>query len=82
MPVSNVVDHRTNKYNVEVDVVFEPSCHDNSINGATQFKWEEEFLVKELYNTTVEEAIKYINSKYEHQAVTIFVYDYGSKPVG
>jgi hypothetical protein len=79
MPIVNIIDHRTNKYNIKVDVVFEPSCHDNSISEATKFNWSEEFMVDALYETTIEDSIKYAE-KYK-TPTTMFLYDSGSKPV-
>lgn len=38
MPVVNVIDARTHKHNVAIDAIFEPSMHDNSCKGATQFE--------------------------------------------
>lgn len=85
MPIVNVVDHRTNKYDVNVDVVAEPAYHDNSIKGATKFtkpKSKKEFYVDSLNKTTLEDAINYINNKQKFKdiPITIFLYDAGSNP--
>lgn len=80
MATANIIDHRTNKYSILVDAVFEPSCHDNSIKDATQFLWSSEFQVETLTKTTVKEAIDYANKNYK-DAVTIYLYDYGQDPL-
>jgi hypothetical protein len=87
MPIANIVDHRTNKYDVEVDCAFEPSWHDSSIKGATKFtkpKSKKEFYIDSLNKTTIEDAINYINNnnRYKDIAITMFLYDAGSNPCG
>jgi hypothetical protein len=72
--ICNIIDRRTNSYNVCCDVCFEPSQHDNSIEGATKFTWgREEFGYDELKNTTIVLAIEYAQ-KYDCP-VTMFLYD-------
>jgi len=84
MSVSNIIDKRTNSYNVEIDAVFEPSYHDNSVKGSTQFEKPKgkQFTIESVCKTTVEDAINYINQKYKHLSVTVYIYDAGSAPVG
>lgn len=75
--INNVVDHRSNKYNVKCDVHFEPSCHDNSIDGATQFHWgTTTFTHDELLNTTIVQAIEYAHKF--GCPTTMYLYDVGS----
>lgn len=72
--INNIVDHRTNKYNVHCDAIFEPSCHDNSIKGATQFTWgTQTFTYEELLNTTIVRAIEHAQKF--GCPVTMFLYD-------
>lgn len=78
MPVVNVVDRRTNKYDVRCDVVYEPAWHDNSITGATKFKKTEHFSCDKIYDTTIQNVLK----KDFDEEVTLFLYDFGSKPLG
>ena len=76
--ICNIVDHRTNRYDVNVDVVFEPSQHDNSIAGATQFTWgQEAFSCEGLSDTTIVRAIEFANERWDCP-VTLFLYDSGS----
>lgn len=87
MPIVNIVDHRSNKYDVEIDVVAEPAWHDNSIKGSSQFKKpnsKKEFYIDGLNKTTLQDAINYINNnnRYNDIPVTIFLYDAGSNPTG
>ena len=75
--ICNVVDRRSNKYDVRVDVVLEPSQHDNVVKGATQFTWgTKEFSYDEMLNTTIVQAIEYANEKYVCPT-TLFLYDVG-----
>jgi hypothetical protein len=79
MPVSNIIDSRTNKYNVNCAVILEESNHDNSIEGATQFEYgdsEDEIMYLGIANTTIEEAIYYVNKNIKSQ-VTLYLYDIG-----
>lgn len=73
--ICNVIDHRTNSYKVECDVVFEPSQNDNSIPGATQFQYgSKRFFYDDLCNTTIVRAIAYANDMFDCP-VTMFIYD-------
>lgn len=74
--ISNIVDHRTNKYAVECDVVFEASCHDNSIDGATQFDVDNRGFVQGMSNTTIYSAL--MASMQFKGCVTMFIYDLGT----
>lgn len=72
--ITNIVDHRTNKYDVRCDVVFEPSQNDNSIAGATQFAWgNETFSYDDSCDTNIVSAIEYAR-KWDCP-VTMFIYD-------
>lgn len=71
--IANVIDKRTNKYDVRCDVAFEPSCQDNSIKGATQFYRVRVFSYDELRNTTIVQAIEF--AQQWDFAVTMYVYD-------
>lgn len=82
MSVGNIVDHRTNSFRVECDVVIEPSCHDNCVHGATQFQLgkKKQITVDYLGNTTIADAIAHC--KQYPYPVTLYVYDKDSKPIG
>lgn len=81
MSVGNIVDRRSNAYIVEVDVVFEPSWHDNSCKEATEFFQDDNaFSIYDICNTTVEDAIKHCDT-YDIP-VTVYLYDKGSNPNG
>jgi|LauGreDrversion4_2_1035121.scaffolds.fasta_scaffold561768_2 hypothetical protein len=71
--IANIIDKRTNKYDVRCDVAFEPSWHDNTIKGATQFWRTRSFSYDEKRNTTIVQAIEFAQ-KWD-EAVTMFVYD-------
>ena len=74
--IANIIDKRKNPYNVECDVAYEPSCHDNRVKGATFFSWgDETFIYDELIKTTIVQAIEYGN-KWDCP-VTMYVYDKG-----
>lgn len=83
MPVANIIDSRARKYDVRCDVVFEPSCHDNMVKGATKFPPPRPGervldLVVEFCDTTIEAALKHA-AKWKTQ-VTMFIYPPGSSP--
>lgn len=71
--IANIIDKRTNKYDVRCDIAFEPSWHDNSIKGATQFYRTRTFSYDEKRNTTIVEAIEF--AQQWDEPVTMFVYD-------
>lgn len=71
--INNIVDHRTNSYKVVVDVAFEPSWHDNSIKGASQFMKSRTFSYDALYGVTIVEAIEH--ARRWDCATTMFIYD-------
>jgi len=72
--IANIIDKRSNSYNVNCDVAFEPSCQDNSVKGATQFGWgSKTFTYDQLTHTTIVEAIEY--ARQWDCAVTMYVYD-------
>ena len=83
--IGNIIDRRTNNYCVAVDVIFEPSCQDNSRKGATKFETYantqhhlDYFSYHEMYDTDIEEACKWCINK--TMPVTIYLYDAGSRP--
>lgn len=71
--IANIIDKRTNKYDVQCDVAFEPSWQDNSIPGATQFYRVRTFSYDELRNTTIVQAIEFANQW--DCSVTMYIYD-------
>ena len=75
----NIVDHRTNKHNVEIDVVFESSSNDNSISGASIAELPKSVIFDWEYKTTLSNAIHIANSRWD-SPVTIYIYDFGTKP--
>lgn len=76
----NIVDHRTNKYCVKVDAVFEPAFHDNSIPGASQADADPSWDIFAVYNTVISEVIEQANTKWT-TPVTVYLYDANSKPL-
>lgn len=78
--LGNIIDHRTNSNNVQVDAVYEPSCHDNGVAGATRFPREGSFLISQLYDTTLAEAVAH--AAHWPEPVTVYLYDAGSRPAG
>lgn len=75
--IANVIDRRSNKYDVRCDAIFEPSQHDNSVKGATQFTWgSETFTVEEMWQTTIAQAIE--RGQVWDCPVTVYLYDPGT----
>ena len=73
--LANIVDNRTNKYNINIHAVTEHSAHDNSIKGATKFSWddEKECLCDCLHNSTIKGAVDWANGY--NCPVTLYLYD-------
>lgn len=87
--LGNIVDHRTNRTAPLCDAVFEPSAHDQArdARGVEFFSYDEAtadpryFYVSELPSTSVREAILHAEITWPF-AVTIFLYDRRSQPLG
>lgn len=79
MPVSNIIDRRTNIYNVEVMVIFEDSWHDNDIEGGTKFEQIDKVDYIGIELTTIETAIKYAAQEWPNHYVTLYLYDVGTE---
>lgn len=61
--LANLVDHRLNRYDTLVDVVIEPSCHDNTIAGATQHPAAAGPGYLERFRVSVGEAISWAQAQ-------------------
>ena len=73
--IGNIRDHRKNPNCIYVDAVFEPSCNDNSVAGATQFPVPVDlFTVIEMKGTTVADAIMRAQEEWPYP-VTVYLYD-------
>jgi hypothetical protein len=73
--IGNVRDHRKNPHCIYVNAVFEPSYHDNSVAGATQFpRPDDSFSVIEMSGTTVAAAIMRAHEEWPFP-VTVYLYD-------
>lgn len=78
MPVANIVDHRTNSYNVNVMAIFEDSYHDNVVKDATQFEVIDDIMYLGIKETTIEKAIMYATT-YIKSRVTLYLYNVGEE---
>lgn len=77
MPISNIIDRRTNYYNYNVSVIFEESWHD--VDGGTKFQIFEVNTLGGIdyigiHEITIELAIKYKNQQWD-RPVTLYLYD-------
>jgi len=86
--LGNILDHRSDRLNPTIDVVFEPSVHDDQGRaGRRFFDWNETadnpayFSVTWEYQTTVRDAVLRAERDWPFP-VTIFLYDAGSAPAG
>lgn len=87
--LGNIVDHRTDCTCPTIDAVFEPSAHDSAQrhDGTLYFDIAElgrasnAFHVLDAYDTTVREAVLRAEQDWTF-AVTVFLYDQGSRPIG
>ena len=76
MTVANIIDNRSNKYNVHVGLcIIEPSSNDNAIKGATHFHDVENavYAYHEKYNMTINQLI--VEFQEIDDNVTLFLYD-------
>lgn len=75
MPIVNIIDCRTYKYNVNCDVAIEPAAHDNVCRLATQFVKLTDMSYEEVFDITIYDVInKYKNNE---ENVTLYLYDAG-----
>ncbi len=87
--IGNVIDHRSSPACPEVDVVFEPSAHDNAVrpDGSEYFPYEDVaghpqgFHAEALHDTTLREAILHAEQAWPFP-VTLHLYDRGTRPLG
>lgn len=77
----NIIDKRINIYNVNIVAVFEPSFHDNKIDGASIADEYDMFAIYDMSNITIADAIKIADEKWSGP-VTLFLYDADSDPLG
>jgi hypothetical protein len=78
MTIHNIIDRRTNKFNVTIEAILEPSSHDNYAKGATQFKENDnDLMVQSITHTTINNVIRYSAQEYKYP-VTLFMYDIGT----
>ncbi len=74
MPITNIVDHRSNHYDVTVMVIFTDSSKDNWKKG-TQFPFRNIVNYIRIGQTTIADAIGYINQEYPTCDITMNLYD-------
>lgn len=77
----NVRDRRSNKYCVDIDAVFEPGFHDNSIKDSSQAEEDDSWTIASEYNTTIDAAVSRAMNDWD-TPVTLYLYDAGSDPIG
>jgi hypothetical protein len=79
--LGNIIDSRKNKYAAtRLNIVMEPSAHDNSIEGADQHSWKTGCGDCDVYyNVTLGEAIA--KAIVTEGAVTVFLYDIDVDPM-
>lgn len=79
MPLANIIDRRTNHYNINIMAIYESSCHDNNAVGASQFPDcgpKRELTYFGIAKTKLSKAVKY--AKRWNVPVTLYIYDIGS----
>ena len=86
--LGNIIDARTDRLNPHVDVVFEPSIHDDRRRrGEPFFDWDETansgvyFPVSWRYDTTIRDAVLQAERDWPFP-VTAYLYERGSAPAG
>lgn len=77
--ITNIIDRRTNQYDILCDAVFEPSWHDNNVRTpGTIFPEDKTFSYDELPRTAITAAIRYANEKWPSVPTTMYLYDWES----
>lgn len=79
--ITNIIDKRTNPYNILCDAVYEPSCHDNPAAERTKgtiFPPNQDFSYDELERTSITAALRYGNEKWPSTPTTLYLYDWES----
>ncbi len=87
--IGNIRDHRSDTTCPEVDVVFEPSAHDNAVrpDGSEYFPYDDVaghpqgFHAEALHDTTVREAILHAEHTWPFP-MTAYIYNRGARPLG
>lgn len=86
--LGNILDHRSDRLNPNVDAVFEPSVHDDQgPTGERFFDWSETadspayFAVTWQYGLTIRETVLRAERGWPFP-VTVHLYDPGSAPAG
>jgi hypothetical protein len=73
--LANIIDSRHNPYiSQKLNVVMEPSWHDNSCQGADQYSPDQQIgMVDIQYNISLSDAIKWANQQIG--AMTLYLYN-------
>ncbi|WP_019995012.1 hypothetical protein [Aureimonas ureilytica] len=87
--IGNIVDHRTDRATPECDAVFEPSSHDcaKRPDGMPWFDYDHAagdpsyFHALDSVDTTVRDAVLQADKNWPF-AVTVYLYDKGTRPLG
>lgn len=74
MPITNIIDRRSNHYDVTVMVIFSDSSKDNWKKG-TQFPFRNTINYLRIGQTTIADAFGYINQEYPNDDITMTLYD-------
>jgi hypothetical protein len=81
--IFNIIDKRSNKYNVYVHAVFEPAWHDNhNLTQDCKVKVDEsQISVSDQNGISIVQAINIANTNWDYP-ITLFLYDANSFPLG
>lgn len=78
MPVTNIIDKRSNPHNIACSVMLRDFYLDNYILNATQFEVKDTVMYLGIRETNVKSAIAYVNQEYCDAEITIFLSDPGT----
>lgn len=87
--LGNIIDHRTDPTNPNIDAVFEPSINDDGRRGDSvkHFDYDRTvasgkyFAVTWQYDTSIRDAVMRAETEWPFE-VTVYAYDQGSAPAG
>ena len=74
MPLHNIIDKRSNRYNVNVMCIFEDAWHDNC-KYDKKLPEEDQLMYLGIANTTIASALGFVAQEYPQALVTMYLCD-------
>ena len=74
MPISNIIDNRSNSHQTNCQAIFEDSWHDHHLNNIIP-KVKDVIQYLSIASVEIKSAIAYINQEYPDDDITMYLYD-------